>query len=41
MKWFVIYVSKLGKVKFDSYKRFCEYVDVLGDNLGRMWVALE
>jgi len=41
VKWFVIHVSKLGKVKFNSYKRFCSYVDLLGDNLSRIWVAME
>jgi hypothetical protein len=41
MKWFVVYVSKLGRVKFDSYRRFCSFVDLLGDGVSRVWVAIE
>ena len=37
MEFFVVHTSKLGKVVFDSRRRFTEYIDALGDRLERLW----
>lgn len=40
-EFFIIHVSKLGKVKFNSKKRFTEYIDLLGDKLERLWFEVK
>jgi len=37
MEFFVVHISKLGKVVFNSRRRFAEYIDLLGDRLERLW----